>query len=224
MTKTFILCHTQDFVIKSIENGKYKNFDDYYFVFMGAGETNKIYHIGNVIICRDLPYNIEEQKNCLQYCGWYVLYHNNLIDTDYFRIIDYDIDLIQINNETNHKVKSGVGFGYDFYFLEGFGDNIKFINTINDYVGGDIKGLIDTYSKKFNQNKWFSSIDVLINKKVFFDFMEWFKPIYEKSKDEYYFGMFFERYLTIFLIVKNMGYTVTENEIKHNQLKSHKYY
>jgi hypothetical protein len=222
--KTFILCHTQEFVINSIQDDKYRDFGDYYFVFMGMGQTDKIDGINNVIICRNLPHNIEEQKNCLQYCGWYGLYHNNLIDTDYFRIIDYDIDIIEINNTTNHKVKSAIGFNYDFYFLEGFGNNLKFIDTINDYVKGDIKKLIYDYSIKFNQNKWFSSIDVLIDKEIFFDFMEWFKPIYEKSKDEYYFGMFFERYLTIFLIIKNIEYSVTENEINHKQLKSHIYY
>ena len=54
--------------------------------------------------------------------------------------------------------------------------------------------------------------------------MEWFKPITEEIKDEYYFGMFFERVLTIFLIINNINYTITENEVTHNQLQSHPYY
>ena len=224
MTKTFVLCHTQDFVINAIENGKYENFNDYCFVFMGSGNVDKIKDIKNVIISRDLPINIEEQKNCLQYCGWYSIYYNSLIDGDYIRIIDYDIDINIINNKTDHKVKSGIGFDYGFYFLEGFGNNEKFIESINNHIDGDIRAIIKDYGTRFNQTKWFSSIDVLIDKKVFSEFMDWFKPIYEKTKDEYYFGMFFERYLTIFLIVNDINYVVTENEISHKQLQSHKYY
>jgi len=224
MSKTFVLCHTQDFVINSIKENKYSGFENHYFVFMGMSQTDKIEGIENVIICKNLTENIEEQKNCLQYCGWYALYYNGLIDTDYVRIIDYDIDIVMFNNKTDYKVKSGVGFNYDFYFLNGFGNQNKFISTINEYIGGDINTLINDYSIKFNQYRWFSSIDVLINKQTFFDFMDWFKPIYEKNKNEHYFGMFFERYLNIFLIVKNIDYTITENEIIHKQLKSHGYY
>ena len=224
MTKTFILCHTQDFIIDSIEHNKYKNFNDYYFVFMGMGQINKIKNINNVIICRDLPNNIEEQKNCLQYCGWYSLYHNEFLDTDYIRIIDYDVDIININNKTSHCVKSGLGFGFDDHFLNKFGNHRKFVDIMNRYANGDIRKAISNYSKEFNQDKWFSSIDVLINKETFSKFMEWFKPIAEEIKDEYYFGMFFERVLTIFLIVNNVDYNITENEVTHNQLQSHPYY
>lgn len=224
MTKTFILCHTQDFIIDAIKHNKYSGFMNYHFVFMGMGQIDKIVDLDNVIICRDLTKNIEEQKNCLQYCGWYALYNNGLIDTDYIRIIDYDIDIITANNQTAGKVKSGIGFDYNFYFLEGFGNNTELIKTINEHIGGDIKTLINEYSLNFNQNEWFSSIDVLIDKDVFIEFMVWFKPIYEKSKNEYYFGMFFERYLSVFLIIKNIEYTVIKGEITHKQLKSHKYY
>jgi len=60
--KTYILCHDQNFIVESIKNKKYDQFINYYFVFMGMGDTNNIDEIENVIICKNLDNNIEIQK------------------------------------------------------------------------------------------------------------------------------------------------------------------
>lgn len=222
--KTYILCHDQNFIVESIKNKKYDHFINYYFVFMGMGDTNNIDELENVIFCKNLDNNIEIQKNCLQYCGWYGLYYNNLIDTDYIRIIDYDLEINDYDNTTESKVKSGIGFSYDFYFIDGFGNSQKFIDISNKQIGKDISAMISEYESKYQQNKWFSSIDVLIDKETFSGFMDWLFPIYEETKDEFYFGMFFERFLTIFLMYKEIEYTISEGKVSHKQLKSHIYY
>ena len=40
----------------------------------------------------------------------------------------------------------------------------------------------------------------------------------------FYFGMFFERYLTVYLLINKIEYIITKNETIHCQLKLHIFY
>lgn len=219
---TFVMCHDQNIIFDSVNNELYK--DNVKFLFLGKGEVDKIKSFDDVIICRDLEFNIEEYKNCLQYCAWYAVLKNNLLgDHEYVRFIDYDID---INNKISvtKDVKGTIAYDWEYYFYTGFGDSEKFQNHVKEISNKTIFELIETHQTNFGQTKWFSSIDTIMKRQFYFDFMMWFDGLYEKYKNEYYFGMHFERYLTIYCLIKNVDYEISFGETTHKQLKSHNYY
>lgn len=221
---TYIFCHDQDFVIKSIQNKRYSTVGDHFYVFMGAGDVSKISTEKNVIISRNLEKNIEEHKNCLQFCGWKALYDNKLIATDYVRLLDYDVDIIGLKDDMKTEIKSYMGFKFDFYFTFGFGESNKFNKEIYETFGSSIDEMIKTYKTKHNQTNWSSVGGLLMTKNIFENFMKWFEPIYELKKTEHYFSHHFERYFTIFLLLNDVEYEVVHNEAVHRQLKSHNFY
>lgn len=222
--KTYIFCHDQNFILNSITNKRYKILDSHYYVFLGFNNVEKVRNIENVIISRELNDNIEVDKRCLQYCGWYSLYKNNLLDSDYIRLIDYDVDILKLNNETNFDVKSGMGLDFNFYFDYGFGESENFKNYIKNNYNITTNKLIENYSKKFNQKKWFSIGDVLIKVDIFKNFMEWFYKVYLLNKESKYFAHHFERYLTIYCLLNDIQYEIKNDEVIHRQLKSHNFY
>jgi hypothetical protein len=217
------MCHDQDIILNYIKEKKYS--DNLKFLFLGNREIDKIKDLDNVIICRDLEFNIEDHKNCLQYCAWYAVLKNKLIDnSEYVRFVDYDIDIINNDIHITSDVKGTVAYDWNFHFYHGFGDSEKLKNEIVQISKKTIFQLIEEHENKYNQTSWFSSIDTIMKKEFYFDFMNWFTSIYETNKLEYYFGMHFERYLTIYCLINSINYETSFGETIHQQLKSHPYY
>jgi hypothetical protein len=224
MVTTYIFCHDQNFILNSIENTRYDCLGKHYFVFLGFNEVDKIEGLENVIISRNLSDNIENNKHCLQYCGWYSIFKNTSLNSDYIRLIDYDVDILTPNNQTSYDIKSSMGFNFNFYFNTGFPEHHKFNDYIKNKLGFNLQFLIEKHYNKFIQDKWFSIGDVLIKTETFRNFMEWFYPVYLDNNDSNYFAHHFERYLTVYCLLNDIQYEVKENETIHRQLKSHNYY
>lgn len=224
-TKTFILCANQSVVLQSLESKKYDDIGDYAFLFLGAGDVSNIESLNNVIVCRNLPNNIEEKPNWLIYTGWYALYHNDLLDgLDKFRVMDYDINIIKFNNETKCDLKSSMGFDFNFHFWYGFGDAYTFITRVEREAGCSFEVLLKEYTEFCGQTKWFSGIDMLISVKLFNDFMKWFEHLYIESENERFISHHLERWVTIYLMINKIEYEICEGESYHQQLKGHNYY
>jgi hypothetical protein len=101
--QTFIFVHDQNIVIDFIHSNKFSNIDNVKYVFVGDKPVDKIKDLNEVIVCRDLKDNIENYPNLTSFTGWYALWKNNLIESDYINLFEYDInfssDLVsQINN------------------------------------------------------------------------------------------------------------------------------
>jgi hypothetical protein len=74
---TFIICHNQDIINANIESGKFDSLGNVVFMFVGKGDVDKIDFFSNVIIVRDLPYNIEDYPNFTAFTAWYAIHNNN---------------------------------------------------------------------------------------------------------------------------------------------------
>jgi hypothetical protein len=211
-------------VLTSIASKRYSTVGEHYYVFMGDGDVSKLNVEKNVIVCRNLSYNIEKHKNCLQFCGWKALYDNSMISTQFVRFLDYDVDIININDHMHTELKSYMGFDFSFYFTYGFGEADKFNKEISDMLGMTFLELLNIYKTKHPQTHWTSVGGILMTSSIFDKFMKWFEPIYENKKHDHYFSHHFERYLTIFLLVNDISYEVVHDEAVHKQLKSHNFY
>ncbi|MEY4572245.1 MAG: hypothetical protein RLZ10_1471, partial [Bacteroidota bacterium] len=92
--QSFIFCHDQNLILEFISNGKFNNLPNLKFVFLGTElPVDQIENLENVIICRNLPINIEIYPKFTSFTGWYALWKNNLIDADYVNLFEYDVDV-----------------------------------------------------------------------------------------------------------------------------------
>jgi hypothetical protein len=63
-----------------------------------------IYNKTNSIICRNLKHNIEDYPNLTSFTGWYAIWKNNLISSNYINLFEYDVNISDdLQNKINQK-------------------------------------------------------------------------------------------------------------------------
>ena len=98
-TQTFIFVHDQQIILDYLRVDKFKQLDNLIYVFVGNGDISKIEGKYNVIICRNLPINIEEFPKLTSFTGWYAIWKNKLYNEDFINLFEYDINLSSNFNE-----------------------------------------------------------------------------------------------------------------------------
>lgn len=91
---TFIFVHDQQIVLDYIAAGKFSDLPDVKYCFLGMRPTDRIEHLPNVIIARNLPDNIEHYPNLVAWTGWYALMANNLVHTGVVNLFEYDVNVV----------------------------------------------------------------------------------------------------------------------------------
>jgi hypothetical protein len=91
---TFIFVHDQQIVLDYLAAGKFSDLPDVKYCFLGMRPTDRIEHLPNVIIARNLPDNIEHFPNLVAWTGWYALVRNDLITTHYVNLFEYDVNVV----------------------------------------------------------------------------------------------------------------------------------
>jgi hypothetical protein len=62
-------------------------------MFVGKNEFSNAEEYENVIIVKDLPFNIEEYPNFTAFTAWYAIWRNNLCKTKYLNLLEYDTNI-----------------------------------------------------------------------------------------------------------------------------------
>jgi hypothetical protein len=91
---TFIFVHDQQIVLDYLAAGKFSDLPDVKYCFLGMRPTDRIEHLPNVIIARNLPDNIEHFPKLVAWTGWYALVRNDLITTHYVNLFEYDVNVV----------------------------------------------------------------------------------------------------------------------------------
>jgi hypothetical protein len=222
----FIFCHNWE-IIDFYEKNIFINKSpiNYKYVLLGEkhkAEDNK--YDNKVIISCLLPINIESNKNYLQWCGWYSLVKNNLIEEyDYIYLFEYDVKLsdefynIFNNMNPDYDVhgffkldKNRYYLSYD-YFSDGLCDYLE-NNNIN------VNNLIN-----INQSNWIQTSNIAIKPTILEKFINdvHFNNLLEENKNNRLIGHYLERFITVFLDINNINYSFNENILKHLFFDSH---
>ena len=90
---TFIFVHKQEIILEYKKINKFEYLPNLKFVLVGKNEFNLVENMDDVIICQKYDNNIEDYPKFTSFTGWYLLWKNNLIDTDYVNLFEYDINL-----------------------------------------------------------------------------------------------------------------------------------
>lgn len=226
----YIFIHDQN-ILKEYEiKGKFNMLTNYKYVFLGSGDCSLIQDYNNVIIARNLPYNIEGYPKLTAFTGWYALYKNNLLNVDTnIVLLEYDIDITNKNFQTiilkslstPYKIASFISAptkGYDFI------KNPKYISSIHSGVKNVYNVDVIELIKNSKEHFWMCSNNVSFEYNTFIEYMKWFEPLIDEIKDDIYSGHNQERCTTFFALIKNIPFVFVKNILKHHFLDSQKTY
>jgi len=229
-SETFIFVHDQDLIIEFEKNNKFSNLYDYRYVFLGSKPTDKIENFNNVIIARNFEENIEKYPLFTSYTGWYCLWKNNLINTKYVNLFEYDTvlnkNIDQIHTKFyNDKVEmiGYVPFPISHYqFVENPEWNEHILPVIKEINKIDLLNYYRKILEKTPNAIWSSTSNTTFRTDVFNEYMNWFEPIADRIKETKTCGHAHERSITFFSGIKNKKMLITNGILKHLQLDSHK--
>ena len=231
MIEVFITVHDQDIILKNEESQKYSNLSKYRYVFVGNNDTSKISHLNNVIFAKNYEDNIEHLNYFVDFTSWYLIIKNNLIETDFISLVQYDTDITStFENKTIEILNSNLNsiLGYVPYpiaycdFLKCNKGAEPLNNSLTNVYNLNIYDVVDEHVKKTSDALWPSSNNIATTKSILKKLVYWFEPVVHDMGNFKHSGNSFERAIKIFSIINNINNSYLDNVLKHYQLDSHK--
>lgn len=228
--ETFIFIHDQDLILDFESKEKFSNLYNYTYVFLGQRPTDKISHMSNVLVARNYDDNLESYPLFTSYTGWYFLWKNNFIKTNYINLLEYDVILDknfdQVHTKFYNESVEMIGYvpfpmnHYQFVMNPEWNENILPIIQNKNKV--DLKKYFSKIVEKNPNAVWSSTSNTTFRSDIFDQYMKWFESIGEQIKETKTCGHAHERSITFFTHLMNKKMLITNNVLKHLQLDSHK--
>lgn len=222
--QTFVVVHDQDIILQSLKYKKYEQIDNLNFLFVGSKDVSKIENRSDVIVCRNLEYNVEKYKDLGPFSAWYSIFKNHLYDhdTEYIIMLEYDCllnDLFyeQLKNFLKYDKECKI-IGFIPYAVS----NPLFLGK-NQFNTGLISCLEDKYSLKVfdilhnidPQKNIALCSNTVFDVKVFEAFMNWVMPLFEYVMELPLCGHFIERALPVFYLIKDIDFEIMLNAVEN---------
>ena len=231
---TFIICHDQTIIKNNILSKKFNILDNVKFLYVGKNEFDDIELYPNVIIVRDLKYNIEQYPRFTAFTAWYAIWKNNLCSTKYLNLLEYDVNLNEdfnffFSNVIKMKPKIISYFpltmrNYHYInnpdWITSISKGIKLVykTDINNYVTGVI---VDSMNKNV-EPIWPTTNNVCFEYNTFDKYMKWIQPLITYMKEDPFSGHNQERALSFFSLMNKIPVAYFQGYIEHVQADSHK--
>lgn len=227
---TFIMVHDQDIILDYEKNEKYKGIDNLNYVFLGNRDIDKLSNIENVIVARDLEHNLEQYPNINAFTGWYALWKNNLIQTKYVNLFEYDTI---IDNKLFAVLPKLMENGFDllgyvpmtcknYHFIDNPDWTSDIFKSISKKYRVDLRNKIKGMLNDNPNMMWSTTSNTTFKKTTLDNYMNWFIPLLEDIISLKTAGHAHERSTTFYSIMNNKPFLMTNNLLKHFQLDSHK--
>jgi hypothetical protein len=223
---TFIFVHEQDIVEDYIKHEKFKELSNVKYVFVGNRDCSRLKNNPNVIICNELPFNIENYPKLTSYTGWYAIWKNKLYNpSHHINLLEYDVN---ISSNFERKVLKNLHcdvIGYipfsvhDYQFIKHkVWSDILILSMQNNYninVEDFIDNLPLNKECSMTSNHTFSG-------NAFEYYMNWIEPLIEDIKHSELSGHQVERSISLFYLTKDFKYKIIKDVLHHFQFDTHK--
>jgi hypothetical protein len=226
---TFIFVHKQEIILDYKKINKFNSLPNMKFVLVGQNDYSLVDDLDDVIICQKYENNIEKYPKLTSYTGWYILWKNSLINTDYINLFEYDINHKQNINSIFEKIqKSDLDFvGYlpmpikePCYLIDRRWTDLM-IQSIKKNYNKDMDTFFSKMIKENPFSLWSSTSNSTFSHSFFNKYMTWFEKIFEDIKDSDFPGHAHERSLSFFYFLEKAKVAIFPNFIEHFQLNSH---
>jgi hypothetical protein len=226
---TFIFVHDQEIIIDFNTKNRFSDFESFKYVFLSNRPTDKIEHLENVIIVKNLDINIEQYPKFTSFTGWYALVKNKLINSEYVNLFEYDVnyvpEFIDINNQL---VKNGFDFiGYfpmlitDPVYVTQKQYTDVLIKSIKNKTNVNIYDIINKILSKNKLSLWSSSSNSTWRVSELIKYVDWFSQFIDDIKDNQFCGHMHERSLSFYYFINELMVYNTKNLMTHFQLNTH---
>jgi hypothetical protein len=185
------------------------------YILVGDFEIAKNYYLelksGYHIYLPAIWKNIEKNKNLLSFTAWYFLSKNNIVNTDFVGVFEYDTIFKQMPDHRQLKLNTITGF-YKRMLPDGL---------FLDLVPGLLSNLTQKQKEKALQLPfWSASSNLIMPKQFLIDFVDWYMNLMPKIIKFPNLPHFHERAINVF--AANNGYDIEISEIaEHQFLNSH---
>lgn len=225
---TYIFVHDQNLILSSDHDGKFMDLPNVQYVFLGNKEVDKIINRKDVIIARNLKYNIEQHPKFCSFTGWYALWKNNLIESEYVHLFEYDIT---INKGFDEQIQQFINQEYQFIGYVPLPISHAFINhpeytailisSIKKHYDISINKVVHSIKKINRRVRWSSTSNSTFSVTTFNEYMNWFDKIVNDLKYDKLSGHAHERSITMFYLLFNKRMIFIEGMLRHHMLNSH---
>jgi hypothetical protein len=221
----FIVCHNLDSFKYFINNNK-KIADKFIYITVGEDKEeiseivsynlNKRLYYKIAIPCLFLE-NIEIYKTLLSFTAWYYLSENELVESEYIGIFEYDT-IFKENPGDNKFIFNQISpnslIGFNRHELP----NPLFLDLVPEFA----KLLTNEEKKKALAMSYFSaSSNLIMSLKFLHDFVNWYMQFIPKILDIPNHPHFHERAINVFAANNNYKIIIS-NIAEHQNLNSHK--
>lgn len=211
-TSIFIVCHDEASYNHFCSNNK-DLADKVVFIMVG----NSGFEPKSFYAAKDLWHEIEENKSMLTYTAWYALAKNNIVNTEYVGIFEYDTilkpEILSLSDGQLKDDHSVIGFAprptNDKLYLDavpGLTQTIPSIYTVNAYIGSSV---------------WAASTNLIMPKWFLTDFVNWYDGYWRETLQYPNHPHFHERAVNVYAATIGMQYKFFPEWVKHEEKRSH---
>ena len=226
---TCIFVHDQNIILDFLNKKKFENFKNLRYIFVGNKSTDKISNLDNVIIANKLSKNIENIPKLVSFTGWYALCENNLIDSEYINLFEYDInyknDFILKNESLIENNPDAIGYfnlpAKHPLFIEVPTYSDVLVKAIKQETGIDLFELVNKYLSKNPNLLWQTTSNSTWKVSILKEYVEWVKPFIETLSKFEFAGHAIERSISFFYYIRKLNVSLTSGLLEHLQLNSH---
>lgn len=230
MLEVIITVHDQQIVLDFEQHGKYRALPSYTYAFVGARDCEKIRHLPNVVIARELPENIEQHPNLIDFTAWYAFIRNGLIRSEFVALLQYDTAIAQdFHQQTLARLtrEPASMLGYekwpilDANFIRDTAGRAPLADALHAVYGVDLDQVVSAYVDTHGDTGWPATDNLAMSAKLLADYVDWFEPMAKRLAPSPYAGHAFERSFKIFCILKEVENIYAPRLAHHYQLNSH---
>lgn len=194
-------------------------------MFVGNGhiDIDTSEDLNRVLVCRDLPFNLEQYPYLCSFTAWYAVAKNNLAKSNNITLIEYDTT-IKSNNLFYHKLNHDsqiICYSITLFDHYVFYKSTPWLEiSLKKIYGIDLKQFVKDHK---DQHKfWPTTTNITLSKDTLNRFVDWFLPMTEIFRDCPLGAYVHERAFFIFCVLNKIQIVYSQNTMNHNQAVSHK--
>jgi hypothetical protein len=178
------------------------------------------------IVAQLLPNNLEEHKNLLTFTAWYAIVKNQLANTKFVTILEYDVDVdrhfqqrtIQALQE-GHRMVGYVPFPLThpqyLHATDWFTDSLTQVYDI------DAAALVDSHLSGGGADLWTATTNLSMRLDDLEDFVDWFLPLSRIFRHDPVGAHVHERSVPIYCMIRGIENFYLPELLQHYQKLSH---
>jgi|LauGreSuBDMM15SN_2_FD.fasta_scaffold04583_2 hypothetical protein len=215
--KKLFVCHNVDLTYSLLNDCSKVNFD---IIFVGnVNFPQEFLSNPRIIIARNFPYNIEEEKDLLTFTAWYLIIKNNLFtEFEYVCILEYDV-LLYENFETKLDLLCNANTNDVITFWPVSGKEF-----LLDHANRDVmESFLKTKNIPFKiVETWYGTTNHCLRRNILEEFVDWYYPSCHMIKilDPKYISWYHERMFSFYILNKKYKIEILQ-ELWHQFSNSH---